>query len=135
MTAKAPRRGPSIVRQRSAALARSFLESALAGILPSFAAEWDAHRRAFAPGSPPSDADLLALLRAHVVSLLQDGRVAESTRFFYALERLLGDADPVLRDLLDRDLIAPLAADCRLGGIDARRFEPYLGDRTRAAWR
>ena len=91
-------------------MARSFLEAALAGILPSFATEWESHRRAFAPGSPPTDHDLLAALRGHVVSLLHDGRVAEATRFFYALERLLGEADPVLRDLLDRDLIAPLAA-------------------------
>ena len=116
-------------------MGRSFLESALAGILPSFAAEWEAHRRAFAPGSPPTDTDLLAALRAHVITLLHEGRVAESTRFFYALERLLGDADPVLRDLLERDLIAPLATECRLANIDTRRFEPYLGDRTRAAWR
>jgi hypothetical protein len=113
---------------------RSFLESALAGILPSFAAEWDTHRRAFPPGTAPTDAHLLAVLRAHVVALLHDGRVAEATRFFYALERLLGEADPVLRDLLERDLIAPLATECRLAGIDARRVEPYLGQRTRTAW-
>ena len=115
-------------------MARSFLESARAGILPSFAHEWETHRRAFAPGSPPTDADLLAALRAHVVSLLHDGRVAETTRFFYALERLLGEADPVLRDLLSDDLIAPLAAECRLATIDPRRIEPYLGERTRQAW-
>jgi hypothetical protein len=115
-------------------MARSFLEAALAGMLPSFAAEWDAQRRAFAPGSPPTDTQLLAALRAHVVSFLHDGRVAETTRFFYALERLLGEADPMLRDLLERDLIAPLAAECRLTGIDARRVEPYLGARTRASW-
>jgi hypothetical protein len=113
---------------------RSFLESALVGILPSFAAEWNTHRRAFPPGTAPTDADLLAALRAHVVALLYDGRVAEATRFFYALERLLGEADPVLRDLLDRDLIAPLAAECQLAGVDPRRIEPYLGPRTRAAW-
>jgi hypothetical protein len=113
---------------------RSYLETALAGILPSFAAEWDAHRRAFAPGTAPTDADLLAALRIHVVSLLHDGRVAEATRFFYAIERLLGEADPVLRDLLDRDLIAALAAECRLAGVDSRRVEPYLGPRTRSTW-
>jgi hypothetical protein len=86
-------------------MARSYLESALAGTLPSFAAEWEAHRRAFPPGSPPGDGDFLAAFRAHIVSLLTAGRVAETTRFFYALERLLGEADPILRDLLDRDLV------------------------------
>ena len=115
-------------------MARSFLESALAGMLPSFAAEWETHRRAFAPLSPPTDADLLAALRAHVVSLLHDGRVAETSRFFYALERLLGEVDPVLRDLLERDLIAPLATECRLTSIDPRLIQPYLGERVRAAW-
>jgi hypothetical protein len=115
-------------------MARSYLESALAGTLPSFAAEWDAHRRTHPPGSSPSDADFLAVFRAHVVSLLAAGRVAETSRFFYALERLLGEADPILRDLLDRDLIRALAAECRLAGIDARRVEPYLGQRTRGVW-
>ena len=115
-------------------MARSYLESALAGTLPSFAAEWDAHRRAYPPGSSPSDADFLAAFRAHVVSSLAAGRVAETTRFFYSLERLLGEADPVLRDLLDRDLVRALAVECRLAGIDARRVEPYLGQRARATW-
>ncbi len=115
-------------------MARSYLESALAGTLPSFAAEWDALRRAYPAGSSPSDADFLAAFRAHVVSLLLTGRVAETTRFFYALERLLGEADPVLRDLLDRDLVQALATECRLAAIDSRRVEPYLGQRTRAAW-
>jgi hypothetical protein len=115
-------------------MARSYLEATLAGTLPSFAAEWDAHRRAFPPGSAPSDGDFLAAFRVHVVSLLAAGRVAETTRFFYALERLLGEADPILRDLLDRDLIGALAAECRVAGIDARRVEPYLGQLTREAW-
>jgi hypothetical protein len=61
-------------------------------------------------------------------------RVAETTRFFYALERVLGEADPILRELLERDFIAALAAECRLAAIDGRRIEPYLGSRTRAAW-
>ena len=115
-------------------MTRRYLESALGGTLPSFAAEWDAQRRAFPPGAPPGDADFLASLRAHVVRLLAEGRVAETTRFFYALERMLGEADPILRDLLDRDLIAALAKDCRHAAIDSRRVEPYLGTRTRAAW-
>jgi hypothetical protein len=115
-------------------MARSYLESALAGTLPSFATEWDTRRRAYSPTSPPADADFLAAFRAHVVSLLSAGRVAETSRFFYALERLLSEADPVLRDLLDRDLIRALAAECRLAGIDSRRVEPYLGQRSRVVW-
>jgi hypothetical protein len=115
-------------------VARSFLESALAPTLPSFAAEWAALRRAYPPGAPPDDADFLTAFRAHVISLLAEGRVAETTRFFYTLERLIGEADPILRELIDRDLVTPLATDCRLSGIDARRIEPYLGTRTRAVW-
>jgi len=115
-------------------MARSYLESALAGTLPSFAAEWDAHRRSYSPTSPPDDAAFLAAFRAHVVSLLSAGRIAETSRFFYALERLLGEADPILRDLLDRDVVRALATECRLAGIDARRVDPYLGRLTRGAW-
>jgi len=115
-------------------MARSFLESALAGTLPSFAGAWEAQRRAYPPGTPPSDADFLATVRTHVVHLLGDGRVAETTRFFYALERLLGEADPILEELLERDLVGALAVECRLAAIDVRRIDPYLGRRTRAAW-
>ena len=116
-------------------MGRSFLESALAGTLASFAAEWDARRRAYPPGTSPSDLDFLASLRTHVVQLLSEGRVAETSRLFYALERMLGEADPLLHDVLARDLIAALATECRLAGIDSRRVEPYLGPRTREAWR
>jgi hypothetical protein len=115
-------------------MARSYVESTLVGTLPSFAAEWEAHRRAYPPGVAPGDADFLAALRGHVVSLLMAGRVAETTRFFYALERLLTEADPVLRDLLDRDLVRALAVECERSVIDSRRVEPYLGARTRVAW-
>ena len=113
---------------------RSFLQTSLIGTLPSFATEWDAHRRAYPPGSPPGDGEFLATLRSHVVHLLGEGRVAETTRFFYTVERLLSEADPILHDVLVRDLIGALATECRLAAIDARRVEPYLGDRTRLAW-
>ena len=115
-------------------MARSYLESTLASTLPSFVAEWETQRRAYPPGSSPSDADFLSAFRAHVVSLLAAGRVAETTRFFYALERLLGEADPILRDVLDRDLVRALAAECRAAGIDPWRVEPYLGRLTRGIW-
>lgn len=113
---------------------RSFLETSLIGTLPSFAQEWDAHRRAYPPGSPPADGEFLATLRAHVLRLLAEGRVAETTRFFYTVERLLAEADPILHDVLEHDLVIALAAECRLAAIDARRIEPYLGSRTRVAW-
>lgn len=115
-------------------MARTFLESALGSTLPSFTSEWAALRRTYPPTSPPTDADFLAALRAHVLRLLGEGRVAETTRFFYALERLLEEADPILHELIARDLVAALATECRLAAIDARRVEPYLGTRTRAAW-
>lgn len=113
---------------------RSFLQTSLIGTLPSFAHEWDAHRRAYPPSSPPGDGEFLATLRAHVLHLLTEGRVAETSRFFYTVERLLGEADPILHDVLAQDLVAALAAECRLATIDERRVEPYLGSRTRAAW-
>ena len=115
-------------------MARTFLETTLVSTLPSFAAEWAAHRRAYPPESPPGDTDFLATLRAHVLTLLSAGRVAETTRFFYALERLLEEADPILHELLARDLVAALAVDCRLMAIDALRVEPHLGRRTRTLW-
>ena len=113
---------------------RSFLQTSLIGTLPSFAQEWDAHRRAYPPSSPPGDGEFLTTLRAHVLHLLAEGHVAETTRFFYTVERLLGEADPILHDVLAHDLVAALAAECRLAAIDARRIEPYLGSRTRVAW-
>jgi len=115
-------------------VARTFLESALGATVPSFGPEWDAHRRSYPPGSPPTDREFLATFRAHVVSLLAEGRVAETTRFFYSLERLLGEADPILRDLLEADLVGALATECRAAAIDSRRIEPYLGARTRGVW-
>lgn len=115
-------------------MARTFLETALVSTLPSFAAEWMAYRRAYPPDAPPTDVEFLATLRAHVVALLGEGRVAETTRFLYALERLLEEADPVLREVLERDLVVALAIECRRSAIDARRVEPYLGTRTRDVW-
>ena len=113
---------------------RSFLQTSLIGTLPSFAQEWDAHRRSYPPSSPPGDGEFLATLRSHLLHLLAEGRVAETTRFFYTVERLLGEADPILRDVLEHDLVSALAAECRHAAIDARRVEPYLGSRTRVAW-
>ena len=115
-------------------MARSFLESALAGAVPTFATEWELQRRAYPAGTAPSTTDFLDALRAHVVGLLAAGRVAETTRLFYAIERLLGDADPVLEELLTREFLARLARDCRVAGIETERIGAYLGVKARRGW-
>lgn len=115
-------------------MARSFVESTLLATLPLFAAEWESRRRTYPPESPPPDASFFDALRAHVVQFLAEGRIAETTRFFYSMDRLLDEADPFLRDLLERDVVAALARDCRDAGIDPRRVEPYLGNRARVVW-
>ena len=112
----------------------SYLESVLAPACPSFLEEWTALRRTYTPDHPPSANDFLGALRAHVVQLLREGRVAESTRLFLTLERLLGEADPILRDLLENDFLAPLAADWRALGLDPHRVRPHLGARARVVW-
>jgi hypothetical protein len=112
----------------------SFLESALALACPSFREEWTRLRRTYTPERPPSATEFLGALRAHVVQLLDAGRAAESVRLFLALERLLGEADPILRDLLEDEFLVPLAADWRTLGRDPQHVRPHLGPRARAAW-
>lgn len=112
----------------------SYLESVLTSACPSFADEWAALRRAYPPGAAPSVDDLFGALRAHVEGRLREGRVADVVRLFYALERLLGDADPVLRELLEQRFLEPLAVACQAAGLDARLVLPHLGPRARAAW-
>ena len=113
---------------------RSFLESALAGACPSFNDEWTVLRQTYPPDEPPSARAFLGALRAHLLQQLALGRVAELTRLFYALERLLGEADPILEELLTDELIAPLARELAGTSIDPRLVLPHLGRRTRRAW-
>lgn len=111
----------------------SYLERELLSACPSFRVEWERLRATYG-GEPPEAADFLSALRAHVLMLLAAGRVAEVTRLFYAFERLLAGADPVLEELLVGSLVAPLARDCRDEPSNALALLPHLGARTRRAW-
>jgi hypothetical protein len=113
---------------------KSYLEAALGNACPSFANEWPALRGTYPAHAPPSAEDFLGHLRAHVHRLLTEGRVAETTRLFAAVERLLTGADPILEELLERTFLGPLAADCRATALDPRLVLPHLGQRSRAAW-
>jgi hypothetical protein len=92
-------------------------------------------RRGYEPGTEPDAVTFLDALRFHVVGLASVGRAAEFTRFAQMLDRLLGEADPILEELLTDHLVAPLAAAVREGELARQSVEPHLGPRTRAAWR
>jgi hypothetical protein len=111
-----------------------FLESTLLGACPGLRESWTAHRRTFGASDDADDRALLDAVRRYVVGLLAAGRVAEFSRFARTLERLIGEADPVLYDLLRDGLVRPLARDVRDAGLETPRAEPYLGERTRLAW-
>ena len=112
----------------------SFLESTLLGACPGLRDAWNAHRRTFGPGIEPDDRALLDAVRRHVVGLLVAGRMAEFSRFARAMERMLGEADPVLYDLLREDLLRPLARDVHEAGVPHARAAPYIGMRLGLAW-
>jgi hypothetical protein len=111
-----------------------FLESTLLGACPGLRDEWSAVRRTYGDTNPPDEKQFFAHVRLHLVGLLIAGRVAEFTRFARTLERLLGDADPVLHDLLGDRLIRPLASDVRDAKASPSLIESHLGPRTRALW-
>ena len=83
----------------------------------------------------PSVADFLATLRLHVAGLVAAGRVAEFAQAMRGVERLLGEADPVLADLLAEELVRPLAASVQFEGVSAAMVAPHLGPRTQRLWR
>mgnify|MGYP006951165167 CR=1 FL=1 len=112
----------------------SYLESVIVGACPGFADEWAALRRAYPSGVEPDVDDFFAALRAHVEGQLAEGRVTETVRLFYAVERLLRGADPILEELLEERFLVPLAAASRALGLDARLVLPHLGARSRPAW-
>ena len=111
-----------------------FLESTLLGACPDLRDAWQAHRRTFGATDGPDDRALLDAVRRHVVGLLVAGRVAEFSRFARTLDRVLGDADPLLYDLLREGLVRPLARDVHDAGIPHARFAPHLGTRLGLAW-
>jgi hypothetical protein len=105
----------------------------LLGACPALRESWLAHRRTFADGTV-DDQLLLDAVRRHVVELLAAGRVAEFSRFARALERLLGEVDPVLYELLLDGLLRRLAHDVRAARIAPSLVMPYLGTRTALTW-
>ena len=119
---------------RLARVTSSYLESVLLGACPELRESWQRYRRTFAAGEAPRDQQLLDAVRRHVVELLVAGRVAEFSRFARAIERLFGEADPVLYELLLDGLVHPLAADVRATGIAPSLVVPHLGARTALAW-
>ena len=118
----------------SANVSSPFLESTLLGACPGLRESWDAHRRTFGARDEPDDRALFDAVRRHVVGLLVAGRVAEFSRFARALERLIGEADPILYDVLREGLVQPLARDVHEAGLDESRVAPYLGARTALVW-
>ena len=111
-----------------------YLESTLLAACPELRESWHSHRRTFGARDEPDDGALFDAVRRHVVGLLAAGRVAEFSRFARALERLIGEADPILYDLLREGLLRPLARDVHDAGIEESRVAPYLGARTALAW-
>ena len=113
----------------------SYLESALTSSCPSFRHAWTMMRAGYPPHSPPTAEGFLRALRAHVIHSLEAGRVADVTRLFYAVERLLEGADPVLQELLEEQLLRPLAAEFQQARLDPGLVLPHLGERSRAVWK
>jgi hypothetical protein len=111
-----------------------FLESTLLGACPGLRESWDSYRRTLGAHDEADDRALLDAVRRHVIGLLVAGRVAEFSRFARTLERLIGEADPILYDVLREGLVQPLARDVRDAGLEASRVEPYLGTRTALVW-
>lgn len=115
-------------------MSSAFLEATVLAACPELREPWQAHRRTFVTADAPSDQELLDVVRRHVVGLLGAGRAAEFARFARAIERVLGDSDPVLYELLRERLLRPLARDVRDAGIAPSLVLPHLGRRTELAW-
>jgi hypothetical protein len=111
-----------------------YLESVLLGACPGLRESWDSHRRTFAGQPAPGDLELLDAVRRHVVSLVVAERLAEFARFARAMDRLLGEADPVLYELLREGLLRPLARDLRHAGVVDSYLAPHLCGRMALAW-
>jgi hypothetical protein len=106
----------------------------LLGACPALRESWNTHRRSFVSADELDDRALFDAVRRHVIGLLAAGRISEFSRFARALERLIGEADPILDDLLREELVHPLARDVRDAGLDEARVAPYLGARSARVW-
>ena len=112
----------------------AYLESVLLAACPGFRDEWDAIRRTHQGTGGPGEDELFTHVRLHVVGLLTAGRVAEFARFARAMERLLGEADPLLHDLLRDQLVRPLARETAEATVASALVAPHVGERMRAMW-
>jgi hypothetical protein len=115
-------------------VASAYLEATLLGACPELRESWQQYRRTFAAGTAPDDQQLLDTVRRHVMEQLAAGRVVEFSRVARTIERLFGEADPVLYELLLDGLLLPLAHDVRAAGIASSLVVPHLGARTALAW-
>ena len=106
----------------------------LLGGCPELRESWQQYRRTFAAGTAPDDQQLLDIVRRDVVQQLVAGRVVEFARFARTLERLFGEADPMLYELLLDGLLLPLARDVRAAHVAPSLVMPHLGARTALAW-
>ncbi|HEX7979753.1 MAG TPA: hypothetical protein VF461_14195 [Gemmatimonadaceae bacterium] len=111
-----------------------FLETTLLGACPELRQSWQEYKRTFAGGTAPDDQQLLDAVRRYVVQQLAAGRVVEFSRVARTIERLFGEADPVLYELLLDGLLLPLARDVRAAHIAPSLVLPHLGARTALAW-
>jgi hypothetical protein len=111
----------------------SYLESVLLGASPELRESWQQYRRTFA-GEASDDQMLFDVVRRYALERLAAGRVVEFSRVARTIERLLGEADPVLYGLVLEGLVRPLAADVHVAGIAPSLVAPHLGTRTALAW-
>jgi hypothetical protein len=116
-------------------MASSYLELELLAACPSFREHWEALRRARHPHEEPSETDFLSALQLHLLGLVIGGRIAEFSRFARSMERLLGEADPVLAELLQEELVRPLASSVSQSRLAPGAVTQYLGPRILSVWR
>ena len=115
-------------------MSSSYLESVLLGACPELRESWQQYRRTFDAGTAPDDRQLLDAVRRYVVQQLAAGRVVEFSCVARTIERLFGEADPMLYQLLLDGLLLPLARDVRAAHIAPSLVMPHLGARTALAW-
>ena len=106
----------------------------LLGACPELRESWQQYRRTFTGVGDPDDQQLFDAVRRYALERLAAGRVVEFSRLARTIERLFGEADPVLFALLLDGLVRPLARDVHAVGIAPSLVVPHLGARTALAW-